>query len=140
MKQVAYALVLVTGLGGCQSVETVLNASVPNVVTQARVYQAHQAYNSAAVFFANYTSVRVGDSYVARPLCLKGQSYYRNGCAVRSVVLQIQNVNRRARITLAQLDQFEATHRGQATFEGVALLQAAAEIVNAAKLVAAEIQ
>jgi hypothetical protein len=104
------------------------------------VYQAHEAYNAAAVFFANYTSVRVGNTYTARPLCLKGQSYYQNGCAVRSVVLQIQNVNRRARIVLAQLDQFEVTHRGQATFEGVQLLQAAAEIVNAAKLVAAEIR
>lgn len=133
----ALLLVPMLALAGCQSLNTALNTSVPNVVTQQHVYQAHIAYDSMATIFANYTSIKVGDTYVRRPLCLKGQSYFRDGCAMRSVVVKIQDINRRARVTLSELDRFELAHRGQATFQGTQLLMAAGDIVTSAKLVIA---
>ena len=128
MKQVAYALVLVTGLGGCQSIDNAFNTSVPNVVTPQHVYQAHLAYDSVAVLFARYR---------ARPLCLKGQNQFTDGCGLRSVDVQIQDINRRARVALNELDVFEATHRGQASFQGVQLLTTASDLIASAKRVVA---
>lgn len=124
MKKLASLLIVGMLLGGCSTsfgtrVGEILTTGIANPVTTTQIYNLEATYGIA---------LSGAVAYRERPRCTKtALESISNICARRSIVVKLQEADRKAQIALAQLKNFVSANP---TLDASALLDAATTAVT----------